>query len=160
VEYEQLAFTRYNGQLDEIVFSSPHSRLDGAGALDDFVNAFETEYSNVYSSTGKYPQAGYLTLHVGVVARVAKPKPVIAPKPVITPGLAGGGAANPGLKGTRTAFFDRQPLETAVYEMSQLSPGQSVPGPAIVEHIDTTFVVPPDARVDVDTYGMLFLRRA
>ena len=153
VEYEQLAFTRYGGQLDEIVFRSPHPRLKDAKALDDFVDAFETEYSSVFTSAGKYPQAGYLTLHVGLVAKVAKPKPVIAVKAAVESG-------NAGVKGTRTAVFDRKPMETAIYEMSQLSPGQKVQGPAIIEHIDTTFVVPPECHVDVDQYGMLFLRRA
>jgi N-methylhydantoinase A/oxoprolinase/acetone carboxylase beta subunit len=117
------------------------------------VDAFETEYSSIFTSAGKYPQAGYLTLHVGLVARVAKPKPVIAVK-----GTAK--SDNDGLKGTRTAVFDRKPVEARVYEMSQLAPGQKVQGPAIIEHIDTTFVVPPERHVDVDQYGMLFLRRA
>jgi acetone carboxylase, beta subunit len=152
VEYEQLAFTRYGGQLDEIAFRSPHPRLEDTKALDDFVDAFESEYSSVYTSTGKYPQAGYLTLHVGLVAKVAKPKPVIAVKTPVE-------SANPGFKGTRMAVFDRKPTDTAIYEMAQLSPGQKVQGPAIIEHIDTTFVVPPECHVDVDQYGMLFLRR-
>jgi len=153
VEFEELAFTRYAGQLDEIVFRSPHPRLKDGEALDEFVEAFESEYSSVYTSTGRYPQAGYLTLHVGLVAKVSKPKPVIAAK-------AAGRADNGGLKSTRIAVFDRMPMDTAVYEMSELSPGQTVQGPAIIEHIDTTFVVPPDSHADVDQYGMLFLRRA
>ncbi|MGI5940459.1 MAG: hydantoinase/oxoprolinase family protein [Thermoleophilia bacterium] len=153
VQFEQLAFTRYGGQLDEIVFRSPHARLVDTQALDDFVAAFETEYSSVFTATGKYPQAGYLTLHVGLVAKVAKPKPMIATKPA-------GGVEKAGFKGTRMAVFDRHPTETAIYEMAELSPGQVIPGPAIIEHIDTTFVVPPEWHVDVDEYGMLFLRRA
>ena len=44
------------------------------------MEAFETEYSSVFTTAGRYPQAGYLTLHVGLVAKVAKPKPVIAAK--------------------------------------------------------------------------------
>jgi N-methylhydantoinase A len=153
VQFEQLSFTRYGGQLDEIVFSAPHARLKDAAAVDDFVDAFETEYSNVYTSTGRFPQAGYLTLHVGLVAKVAKPKPTIAKKPA-------SGSDNAGYKGARTAVFDRQPMDTSIYEMSLLEPGQTVCGPAIIEHIDTTFVVPPETHVDVDDYGMLFLRRA
>ncbi len=117
------------------------------------MEAFETEYSSVFAAAGKYPQAGYLTLHVGLVAKVAKPKPVIAAK-------AANGSDKAGLKGTRTAVFDRTPVDTAIYEMGELSPGQRVQGPAIVEHIDTTVVIPPDRHVDVDKYGMLFLRRA
>lgn len=151
VEFEHLAFTRYGGQLDEIVFKSPQARLKDARAVDGFVDAFESEYSSIFTSVGRYPQAGYLTLHVGLVAKVAKPKPVIAKKPP---------SKSDGFKGKRTAIFDRKPMETSIYEMSQLSPGQHVPGPAIIEHIDTTCVVPPECHIDVDQYGMLFLRRA
>ncbi len=154
VEFEHLAFTRYGGQLDEISFRSPQPRLNDAKAVDAFVDAFETEYSNVFTATGKYPQAGYLTLHAGLVSKVAKPKPVIAKKVAST-------SPSGGLKGKRTAIFDdKKPVETSVYELSLLSPGQRVEGPAIIEHIDTTFVVPPEYHVDVDEYGMLFLRRA
>jgi len=153
VEFEHLSFTRYGGQLDEIVFRSPQARLKDESALDDFVEAFEREYSSVFTAVGKYPQAGYLTLHVGLVARVSKPKPVIAKKQAAR-------SKDGGLKGKRTAVFDRTPMDTAIYEMGQLSPGQRLKGPAIVEHIDTTLVVPPECQVDVDEYGMLFLRRA
>jgi N-methylhydantoinase A len=153
VEFEHLSFTRYGGQLDEIVFRSPQARLKDESALDDFVEAFEREYSSVFTAVGKYPQAGYLTLHVGLVARVSKPKPVIAKKQAAR-------SKDGGLKGKRTAVFDRTPMDTAIYEMGQLSPGQRLKGPAIIEHIDTTLVVPPECQVDVDEYGMLFLRRA
>jgi len=153
VEFEHLAFTRYGGQLDEIVFRSPHPRLADAKAVDGFVEAFESEYSSIFSSVGKCPQAGYLTLHVGLIAKVAKPKPVIAKK-------AGLKSDSSGFKGTRMAIFDRKPIETGIYEMSQLSPGQRIQGPAVIEHIDTTCVVPPECHIDVDQYGMLFLRRA
>jgi N-methylhydantoinase A/oxoprolinase/acetone carboxylase beta subunit len=122
-------------------------------AVDGFVEAFESEYSSIFTSVGKYPQAGYLTLHVGLVSKVAKPKPVIAKKTKQK-------SHSSGLKGKRIAIFDRQSLETDIYEMSQLSPGQRVQGPAIIEHVDTTCVVPPAYHVDVDEYGMLFLRRA
>jgi len=154
VEFEHLAFTRYGGQLDEISFKSPQPRLTDAKTVDAFVEAFESEYSNVFTATGKYPQAGYLTLHVGLVSRVTKPKPAIAKK-IVSKSTHGG------LKGKRIAIFDdRKPVETSIYELSLLSPGQQVKGPVIIEHVDTTFVVPPDYHVDVDEYGMLFLRRA
>jgi N-methylhydantoinase A/oxoprolinase/acetone carboxylase beta subunit len=91
---------------------------------------------------------------VGLVSKVSKPKPVIAKK-------ATSKSNDSGLKGTRIAIFDdRNPVETNIYELSQMLPGQQVAGPAIIEHIDTTFVVPSGYHVDVDQYGMFFLRRA
>jgi N-methylhydantoinase A len=44
-----------------------------------------------------------------------------------------------------------------IYDRDALSPGHSFSGPAIVEQSDTTTVVPPDTRVDVDRHGNLLI---
>jgi N-methylhydantoinase A len=44
-------------------------------------------------------------------------------------------------------------LETPVYEGEKLVPGNSVPGPAIVETADTTVVVHPGQILAVDEFG-------
>ncbi|HZR40473.1 MAG TPA: hydantoinase/oxoprolinase family protein [Ktedonobacteraceae bacterium] len=44
-----------------------------------------------------------------------------------------------------------------VYERSALQPGATLAGPAIITQYDTTTVVPPDWRVQVDTFGNLVI---
>jgi len=47
--------------------------------------------------------------------------------------------------------------ETAVFEGKKLVPGNSVPGPAIVETADTTVVVHPGQNLLVDEFGNIEL---
>ncbi len=44
-------------------------------------------------------------------------------------------------------------IETQVFEGEKLVPGNSVPGPAIVETADTTVVVHPGQTLAVDAFG-------
>jgi N-methylhydantoinase A len=44
-----------------------------------------------------------------------------------------------------------------VYDRNGLSPGTDLAGPAIVEQLDSTTVVPPGWSLRVDTYGNLSL---
>jgi N-methylhydantoinase A len=46
---------------------------------------------------------------------------------------------------------------TPVYDRDRLPTGADFIGPAIVEQMDTTTVVPPQARVEVDTIGNLMI---
>jgi N-methylhydantoinase A len=50
-------------------------------------------------------------------------------------------------------------MPTGVYEMGALKAGNVIVGPAIIEAPTTTMVVPQDARVEIDEYLNLRLRR-
>ena len=49
-------------------------------------------------------------------------------------------------------------VETPIFDRAKLGPGHEFAGPAIVEQTDTTTVVPPDARAEVDTFGNLLIK--
>jgi N-methylhydantoinase A len=51
----------------------------------------------------------------------------------------------------RTVVFD-EPVETPVYERSSLGAGASFTGPAVIDQLDSTILVPPDAHVEVDEW--------
>ncbi|MBN8478291.1 MAG: hydantoinase/oxoprolinase family protein, partial [Burkholderiales bacterium] len=48
-------------------------------------------------------------------------------------------------------------VDTPVYERAVLAPGCTIAGPAIVEQSDTTTIIHPGQRVDVDRYGNLLV---
>jgi N-methylhydantoinase A len=50
-------------------------------------------------------------------------------------------------------------MPTAVYERTRLPLGARLLGPAIVEQLDTTTVIPPGVTARVDEAGNLRLRR-
>jgi N-methylhydantoinase A len=52
------------------------------------------------------------------------------------------------------------PVETPVYERSGLRPDDVIPGPAIIEQMDTTTVILPGQRATVDDFVNLILRES
>ena len=55
---------------------------------------------------------------------------------------------------TRPVTFDEldAPVDTPIYQHEDLSAGSTFSGPAIVEQLDSTTVIPPDVRVEVDEW--------
>ena len=51
---------------------------------------------------------------------------------------------------TRKVFFDDAFVDCPVYERNALRPGDTPSGPAIVEQMDATTVIPPDFHLRVD----------
>lgn len=86
---------------------------------------------------------------------------VSVPKYEPTPaGVTHGPPPADAVKGTRAVYFDAaQATDTTVYERDRLPPGTAFSGPAIVEQLDSTTVVPTGWSVEVDGYANLILSR-
>jgi N-methylhydantoinase A len=57
-------------------------------------------------------------------------------------------------KGRRTAYFDAKGMmDTPVFDGARLAYGHVIEGPALVERVDTTVVVPPAFRLVCDEWG-------
>jgi N-methylhydantoinase A len=61
--------------------------------------------------------------------------------------------------GIRTVYFKGQPYDTEIYQRDNMMPGQRVPGPAIVEQLDSTVVITPAFMAECDPYGNMILNR-
>ena len=59
----------------------------------------------------------------------------------------------------RPVYFDEMQdyVDTAIYDRGALGPGSVFTGPAVVEQMDTTTVVHPGQRVEVDAWGNLMI---
>lgn len=154
IQFDHIAFVRYYGQLDELLVHSPVGRINTPEEMKRFIDAFEEEYSSIYTSAAKYPQAGYLSRHVGLIASVKKAKPKLIPKEK--------GPEKPSsnsLKGVRKAFFGQGMVDASIYELSELKPGNIIQGPAVIEHVNTNYVIPPWNYVAIDEYETLWLKK-
>ena len=67
-----------------------------------------------------------------------------------------GGTATPIT--TRKVRFKRQWHTTGIYDRAKLRPGQVFAGPAIVNELSATTVIPPAHSAQVDGYGNLIVR--
>ena len=53
---------------------------------------------------------------------------------------------------TRTVWFNNKDIQTDIYERETLKAGAEFYGPAIVEQVDSTVVIPPESHASVDKY--------
>jgi N-methylhydantoinase A len=58
----------------------------------------------------------------------------------------------------RTVWFDKAPHDTPVFQRDDLPCGFSFRGPAIVEQVDSTVVVPPGSLAEVDKFLNIIIR--
>ncbi|MGD0485697.1 MAG: hydantoinase/oxoprolinase family protein [Syntrophorhabdales bacterium] len=144
LKYEMLA--RYGGQLWEIRIQIPVSRLRTVEEFAKLLEAYEDEYERVYTKGAMVPAGGIEIVTVAVEAIKAMPKPQIVSERL--------GRKNPGKarKGTRDVYWDGKFMSTEVYQWELLGHGNEAKGPAIVESVNTTLVVPPGQRLWVDEY--------
>ena len=52
----------------------------------------------------------------------------------------------------RDVYFDGEAVDTPVYERNELPAGASFEGPAVIDQLDTTTLVPPGVKAEVDEY--------
>jgi N-methylhydantoinase A len=118
----------------------------GPVSLEAVVAHFHAEHERefAYRREGAAIEIYQLALQaVGVT-----PKPELARHPVQD------GAALPAPAATRDVHFDEVDgaVQTPVYDRSALPAGARVEGPAIIQQLDSTIVVPPDVVAEVDEH--------
>jgi 5-oxoprolinase (ATP-hydrolysing)/N-methylhydantoinase A len=130
---------RLVGQMHEITVPLP-DRLDGSDAFAEVRAAFTRAYEARYASVR--PDEPIEAVSFRVLCS--------APKPDISLNAVHGSTGTPALKGHRRAWFDAGEVEMAVYDRYALALGDVVHGPAVIEERESTTLVPPGDRVEVD----------
>lgn len=139
---------RYRGQGFEIrvPVPAPHSP-DVCTALR---RSFHDAHQRLYGHVAETEPVELVSYRV----RAVVPMPKYLP-----PEVAGGDDAVLPQPGRRTLVFAGGRVEATIWRRSDLGPGASIPGPAVVEQEDTTVLVPPDWTATTDPYGDLVLTR-
>src|SRR5262252_7539790 len=133
---------RLFGQMHEIEVQLPDGPLstESIGAIE---KAFAEVYTRLY--THLYRGAKIQALHWRVVCSGPKPEVMMARQ-------QRAGTGGPVRKGSRPAYFHEAggTVEAAIYDRYTLCPGERIAGPAIVEELESTTVVPPGDSLIVD----------
>ncbi len=144
---------RYKGQINEVEVPVPAGHLDEAG-LAALGAEFHARYETLYGSG-----AGFREARVEIVTYRVRTTAITA-KPAIQPAPERGARPSADARaGTRRVYWaelaDFEP--TPVFWGERLSPGNRVPGPAIVQVPDTTIVVHPGQAARLDPYGNVLI---
>ncbi|MGY4876656.1 hydantoinase/oxoprolinase family protein [Vreelandella aquamarina] len=130
---------RYQGQWRSLQVSMNTS----ADFLKDAVETFHQEHERQFSFRQDTQPVEIYQLHLRAVGKT--------PKPSFTPfEKVANATAEPHAR--RDVFFDDQWHETPVYVRDTLAPGFELTGPAIIDQLDSTTVVPPNTRVSIDEW--------
>ena len=142
---------RYRGQVHEVRVPVPDGPLTEE-SLAEVMTEFRRRYNRRYGS-GAAADATIeaRTFVVRGVGRQAKPELRPAPLGPEDPG--------PALVAERQVWF--RPLggfvPTPIYRRQLLQPGNRLEGHAIIEAVDTTMLIHPGQRADVDAWGNILL---
>ncbi len=146
----RLAFAveaRFSGQAHALV-AELGGDLEGIDRAS-IGEAFKARYGAVY---GEPPSRSVVEL-TALQLRVEGPRPLegIAEKP--------GRATGQAKPRYREAYFPEKGgmIRTPAYERAQLRVGQRLEGPAIVQDPETTIVVPPGARAELDRFANIVI---
>jgi acetone carboxylase beta subunit len=155
INFEQIAYVRYTGQLEDLEVSSSTPRLKTTEDMDNLLDAFEKTYSRVYAYGARYPEAGYQIFEIGLRASVPKPKPQLKKYP-----LTGKNPPAEAFKGEREVYGRGEWRPAKLYEMDRLQPGNEIEGLAIIEAPATTLPVPGGKKIVVDEYKRFWIKEA
>jgi N-methylhydantoinase A len=143
------AMMRYVGQGYEIETPVTADMVAG-GDRQALLAAFTAAYDRRYGRSEKMP-VEVLSWRLVVSGPDSPLAQALARKP------AAAAAAAPEADGRRPVWFGRGFVKTPVYQRRRLAAGVRLAGPAIVEEVESTVVVPPDFALAVDAAANLIL---
>jgi N-methylhydantoinase A len=160
--FQRTADLRYFGQAFEVRVPLPDGDLDRV-ALDGVVATFHAEHRGLYGydfAGDPSQQVEWVNLRVSGIGPITRPemRHLASVAPAET-------TANDGLdtldRQSRPVCFDAEEgsVDTAVLWRTDLAPGTTIQGPAIIEEYGSTVPVHPGFTTTVDDFGNLLVRR-
>ena len=147
--FQWLADLRYFGQNFELILELKGDRLDER-ALGKLVEAFHRRHKDYYGYDMRAQPVEVVNLRLVVTGKrrvVAHERAKVAR-----------GALKQALLGKRKVWFPETGfVVTPVYDRDRLPGEAKITGPAVIEQMDTTTVVPPKARLELDKHGYLHM---
>jgi N-methylhydantoinase A len=150
----RIASIRYHLQLTEVDVEPLPSRLEASSA-EEISGRFDRRYAELYGESAGYKEAGRDVISQFVRAEAR------TPKVQLSAARSSDSESDRLLKERREAYFPQAGgyVPTRVFDGDGLGAGSQIAGPAILEMVGTTVVVPPGYRADLDAYRNIHLRR-
>ena len=145
---------RYVGQMSSWEVPVDVSRAQTIDDLNKIIGSFEKIYTTIYPAAARFPEAGYQITEVYVEAKAEKPRPIVPSYP-----LRGKNPPKKAYKGQRKAYMDGGWVTFDLWEQDLLQAGNRINGPAIIEHTQTTFIIPTENYVELDKYRFMWYKK-
>jgi N-methylhydantoinase A len=141
---------RYVGQSFELTVPLPAGEL-GSQEAARVAEAFHREHERAYGHCAPNEPVEWVSLRLTALGRIAKPRLREWPANDPNPALA--------RKESRPVYFAEAGgfTDCPIFDRYRLPAGVVVAGPAVVEELDSTTVIHPSYRAQVDRFGNLLL---
>ena len=148
-EFRRTADLRYIRQAYELTVDAPAAI--GRDALAVLARRYHEKHALTYGHANEAERVQIVTLRLSAVARL----PVLdLTRSGARPGAGGS------LKSQRAVWFaGAGRIDTPVHDRDRIAPGTRLAGPAIIESLDSTIVVPPDWHARMDDGGFIGMTR-
>jgi N-methylhydantoinase A len=135
----------YQGQWRSLAVAAP-SPIE---AMAELIEAFHRQHEREYNYRRDEAPVGVFRLNLKAIGVVPKAE-LAAHEPT---------GVIPQPKSRRPVWFDDGvAIDTPVYERFDLPAGFTLAGPAVVEQVDSTVVIPPGTSAEVDKYLNIVIR--
>ena len=150
VTFKRTADMRYQGQFHEVEADVANGKLTQKD-IDDTVAYFGRRHEELYTFSMPWKPVEMLTLRL----KASSPRaPFSLPE-------VGAGTEDPSqaLKRRRTCRFSGKDIDTPIYDGEKVLAGNVIQGPAVIEEVTTTVVIPETYACTVDKYKNYVLTR-
>jgi len=148
--FAHFADLRYAGQEHTVKVPVDLDAMKSEAGMAGLINRFHVSHETRYTFCLPGTQVEIVTFHLVASVHITKPQPQLR-QPDNVP-------ASTVVTGRRPVFFEHDgDVEALVYDASRLRPGMQLEGPAIVQDLTSSLVLPPKHSMTVDSYGNLVI---
>ena len=135
---------RYQGQWRSLAV--PVSK--NHASMEEILELFHREHEREFAYSDRNQNVEIFGLRVTAIGTVPKPE---------FPKYEPNGSIENALKGNREVYFDGRFVKTNIYDRDKIPVLSVIEGPAIIEQLDTTTVIPPKFTAKVDIYKNIII---
>ncbi len=145
---------QYFGMLDDLEVQVSSQSGDAEQVIAQMMVDFDSLFEKIFARAAKSPESGYFLTKAIAVGTYPTEKPVI-PEFVL-------GSKTPSSSAEKSSrkVFEGSWREARIYEMDELTSGNVIAGPAVVEAPATTFYVPTGYQATLDRFRVFELTRS
>jgi N-methylhydantoinase A len=148
--FERAIDARYERQSFELLIPAPPRPIDRA-ALAEIAEAFHARHRQTYGHDNRTEPVQLVSIRVAAIGVI--PPLAIRARPAAAPTDA--------VKSRRSVWFrETGAIEATVYDRSRMPAGLLAPGPAVIESLESTILVPPGWQARMTDDGFVLLQRS
>lgn len=142
---------RYVGQAHEVTFEVPLKQRIDHKFIKKLEEMFHDRHQHLFGHSSVNSPTEFVTLSVSATGPITKGQMFEIEK--------GSTSVDQARKKNREVYFEELNgyVDCPTFERFLLKAGNIVTGPAIVEQMDTTIVIPPEQKANVDKFGNIII---